>query len=266
MRKRHNQCLTWDIKCYGADGDGSARSGLFSAPFGRRHCVDPKNRTQSLKRSLLRRRLDICHGRVCSAARASVFYARLRTLSTVLLIGIAVGISLDAFAVSVASGVVIKERMLRHALRIALFFGVAQAVMPLVGWLGGNALRQSGWISSIDHWLAFGLLTAIGCKMIYEAFRLESGGRKSGAPGTWSLLVLSIATSLDALAVGMTLSFLHGPIVEPIIVIGVVTFTLSLAGVVLGDWIGHLFESKLQVVGGLVLIGIGVKVLLEHLG
>jgi len=175
---------------------------------------------------------------------------------------IAVGLAMDAFAVSVASGVAIQEQKVRHAVRIALFFGGFQAAMPLVGWLAGSGLR--GLMQGVSHWVAFALLTVIGCKMIYEAVKLEPAARKPSVFGVSTLLALSIATSLDALVVGVSLSLLHVAIVTPIIVIGLVTFTLSLLGVFIGDRFGHLFESRVEVAGGLVLIAIGIKILLEH--
>ncbi len=178
------------------------------------------------------------------------------------IIGVAFGLSMDCFAISVAEGLIIRERRLRHALRLALFFGGAQAVMPVVGWFAGRQLRD--WVSSTAPWIAFGLLVAIGCKMIYEAVRLEPTEKRATVMGLPTLLVLAVATSIDALAVGVSLSLLHQPIVSPIIIIGVVAFVVSLAGVYVGERFGHLFESKIEILAGLVLIGIGVKVLVEH--
>jgi putative Mn2+ efflux pump MntP len=185
-------------------------------------------------------------------------------MGTFEIIAMAFALAMDAFAVSIASGVVIQREKLRHALRIALFFGGFQAVMPLLGWLAGHGLKQ--FISGFDHWVAFALLTLVGCKMIYEALKLEPAERRPQVMGLPTLLVLSVATSLDALAVGLSLAFLHVAILVPVIVIGVVTFALSLIGVYVGDRFGHLFESKVEVVGGLVLIGIGLKILFEHMG
>jgi putative Mn2+ efflux pump MntP len=184
-------------------------------------------------------------------------------MSMLSIVGMAFALALDAFAVSITGGVVIKERKVRHAVRIALFFGGFQAVMPLLGWLAGAGLK--GWLGGFEHWLAFGLLTFIGCKMIYEAFKLEPIERARNILAVSALLLLSIATSIDALAVGVTLSVLHEPIMLPAIIIGVITFAVSLIGVFIGDRCGHLFESKIEVVGGLVLIGIGVRILVEHI-
>jgi putative Mn2+ efflux pump MntP len=176
---------------------------------------------------------------------------------------IAFGLSMDAFAVSVASGLAMERLKMRHAVRIALSFGLFQAAMPVAGWFLGLGFR--GMISSVDHWIAFGLLSAIGVKMIYESGKLGVEGRNSGPPSHYVLLVLSVATSLDALAVGLSLSLLNVHIVEPVIIIGLVTFALSLLGVYIGDRLGHFFERKIEVLGGLVLIAIGLKILLEHL-
>jgi len=178
------------------------------------------------------------------------------------IIGLAVGLALDAFAVSVAGGAVVKEHKVRHAVRMALFFGGFQAVMPLVGWLAGSGLRQH--IVGVSHWVAFGLLTVVGGRMLVEAFRLEPGERKTAQFDASSLLLLSIATSVDALAVGVTLGLLHEAIIIPVVVIGAVTFVLSLAGVYVGDRLGHVFEGKVEIAAGLILIGIGLRILLTH--
>jgi putative Mn2+ efflux pump MntP len=135
--------------------------------------------------------------------------------------------------------------------------------MPVLGWLAGRGLQDV--ISGIDHWVAFGLLCGIGCRMIYEAVKLEPAERKLNILAIRSLLVLSVATSIDALAVGVTFSLLEVSIIAPVVVIGSVTFALSLLGVLIGDRFGHLFESRIEVLGGVILIGIGLKVLAEHL-
>ncbi len=179
------------------------------------------------------------------------------------IVGIAFALAMDAFAAAVAGGVVIKERKVHHAVRIALFFGGFQALMPLLGWAAGLGLK--GFIAGVDHWIAFGLLVLIGGKMIVEAFKLEPMEKKATVLHIPTLFVLSVATSIDAFAVGITFSVLHEPIVTPILIIGAITFAVALAGVFIGDRVGHLFESKIEVAGGLVLIGIGVKMLVEHL-
>lgn len=170
---------------------------------------------------------------------------------------------MDAFAVSVTSGIAIQNLRIHHALRIALAFGLFQALMPVIGWLAGMALQQ--YVTGIDHWVAFGLLAFIGGKMIYEATRLEEAEEASNPLNLYVLLLLAIATSLDALAVGITFAMLGTAIMTPILVIGSVTFAVCLAGVYIGDMFGHFFEKHIEIFGGLVLIGIGLKILLEHL-
>jgi putative Mn2+ efflux pump MntP len=195
---------------------------------------------------------------------------------------LAVGLAMDAFAVSVTSGFAIKRLQVRHALRIAFFFGLFQAAMPLVGWLAGQALQD--YVAAVDHWIAFGLLAAVGGKMIYEA-RVLSGEEREQArveaiKASWpgadvggghphsieTLLMLSVATSIDALAVGVSLSMAEIGIVMPALVIGVVTLVMSFGGVYLGKRIGHLLGSKLEVAGGILLILIGIRILVQGLG
>lgn len=176
---------------------------------------------------------------------------------------IAFGLAMDAFAVSIASGITIKHLKIRNALTIATWFGSFQAFMPLIGWLAGLSLRT--FISGVDHWIAFGLLNGIGLKMIYESCKVESIERQMNPLNVFVLLVLSVATSIDALAVGLSLSFLKIAIAVPAIVIGTVTFLLTLLGVFVGNRFGHFFEKKIEILGGLILIGIGIKILIEHL-
>jgi putative Mn2+ efflux pump MntP len=176
---------------------------------------------------------------------------------------IAVGLAMDAFAVSVVTGSVYKEFKLRHALRMALFFGGFQAMMPIIGFLAGLGLM--GYIAPYDHWIAFALLAFVGGKMIYESFQIEAAERDRNPADLTVLLILSFATSIDALAVGITLSLLKAPIALAVTVIGVVTFVLSYSGVFIGKRFGHFFESKVEIVGGLILIAIGIKIVIEHL-
>ena len=176
---------------------------------------------------------------------------------------IAVGLAMDAFAVSITSGITIKRLRINNALKIAIFFGLFQAVMPIIGWLAGLSLRD--YISAVDHWIAFGLLSFIGCKMIYESITVQSSEKEMNPLNVYVLLVLSVATSIDALAVGVSFAFLKVSIVTPVIIIGTVTFFLSYLGVYIGDRIGHFFENKIEIAGGLLLIGIGIKILVEGL-
>ncbi len=182
-------------------------------------------------------------------------------LGTILFI--AVGLAMDAFAVSVVTGSVYKDFKIRHALRMALFFGSFQAIMPVIGFLAGLGLVN--YIAPYDHWVAFALLFFVGGKMIYESFRIEAAEKDRNPANLAVLLVLSFATSIDALAVGITLSLLKTPIALAVTIIGLVTFGLSYSGVYIGKRFGHFFESKVEIIGGLILIAIGVKIVVEHL-
>jgi putative Mn2+ efflux pump MntP len=187
---------------------------------------------------------------------------------------IAIGLAMDAFAVSVVSGSVYKRLKIRHIFRMAIFFGGFQAIMPLVGSLAGISVKE--YITGYDHWVAFALLSAVGAKMIYESFKITpasaegetsptGGGENFNPENILVLLVLSVATSIDALVVGITLSFLRVSITTAVIIIGLVTFVLSYLGVLIGKRFGHFFENKIEAIGGLVLIGLGAKILFEHL-
>lgn len=176
---------------------------------------------------------------------------------------IAFALAMDAFAVSIASGIAIKHLRIKHALTIALWFGVFQAIMPVLGWFAGVKLRVL--VGGVDHWIVFIMLLCIGCKMIYEATQIEEVERKTDPLDVYVLFMLSVATSLDALAVGISFAMLGVSIVMPALIIGVITFFLSFAGVWIGDKGKHFFENKIEVVAGVVLIGIGIKILVEHL-
>jgi putative Mn2+ efflux pump MntP len=175
---------------------------------------------------------------------------------------IAVGLAMDAFAVSVVSGAVYEQLKTRHALRMAVFFGGFQALMPLIGSLAGMTVRA--YIAGYDHWIAFVLLCGVGTKMIYESFKIKPTKRNFNPSNILVLLALSVATSIDALVVGITISLLRIPLVLAVIVIGTVTFALSYLGVFIGKKFGHFFENKIEAIGGLILIGLGAKILLEH--
>lgn len=176
---------------------------------------------------------------------------------------LALGLAMDAFAVSVASGIAYRNLRIHHALRMATAFGVFQAIMPVVGWLAGLAARR--WVSEFDHWIAFALLALIGGKMIYEAFQIEDAEEPSNPFGFLVLTVLAVATSIDALAVGVTFAMLKTAIVTPVLIIGGVTFVLCLGGVYIGEAFGHFFEKKIEIFGGAVLIAMGLKILVQHL-
>lgn len=169
---------------------------------------------------------------------------------------------MDAFAVSIVSGSAYKQLKVKHALRTALFFGGFQAIMPLIGALAGLSLKE--YIADYDHWMAFGLLSAVGGKMLYESFRIKSTKENFDPSNIFILLVLSVATSIDALVVGITLPLITSSIAVAVVIIGLVTFALSYLGVFIGKKFGHFFESKIEAIGGLILIALGLKILIEH--
>lgn len=179
-----------------------------------------------------------------------------------------VGLSMDAFAVSVCKGLGMKKPNKKQALIIGLYFGGFQALMPFVGWLLGSQFQK--YITSIDHWIAFILLGFIGGKMMIEAVREwneEEVVDVMDAPiDHKNMLVLAVATSIDALTVGITFAFLGTPIVEAITIIGITTMVISIAGVVVGNFFGSRYKSKAEFIGGLILVFLGLKILLEHLG
>lgn len=180
---------------------------------------------------------------------------------------VGVGLSMDAFAVAVCKGLCMKRIRWAHAVVIAAFFGGFQALMPLVGWALGT--QFAALIEPVDHWIAFGLLAFIGAKMLVDAMRGDDEAVACPAEPKLDLrelLMLAVATSIDALAVGVTLAFLGVGIWAAAALIGLTTFVLSLAGVVVGNQFGSRFERPATIAGGVVLILIGVKILVEHLG
>ncbi len=180
---------------------------------------------------------------------------------------IGVGLSMDAFAVSVCKGLNMHGKInFKHAGVIALFFGGFQAIMPLIGYFLGMGFEK--YITRIDHWIAFLLLGFIGGKMIVEAIKEwnEVDKQEEDKLDIKELFVLAVATSIDALAVGITFAFLNVNIWSAISIIGTTTFVLSVIGVVIGNKFGSKYKSKAELVGGIILVLMGVKILLEHLG
>ncbi len=175
---------------------------------------------------------------------------------------IALGLAMDSFSVAVASSVSHSVFETQYALKIAVFFGVFQGLMPIIGWIIGVSIL--GMIAQYDHWVAFGLLVVIGGRMIYEAVHTEVSTALS-IQKLSVLVMLSLATSIDALAVGLSYSVLNVPIVIPSILIVLVTSILSYIGVYLGHVAGMKISSKTSIIGGLTLMGIGTKILVEHL-
>jgi putative Mn2+ efflux pump MntP len=190
-------------------------------------------------------------------------------MSPLLIIGIAIGLSMDAFAVSLSSGCGMPDAKPRHVIIVAASFGLFQAVMPIAGWYGGAMFRRQ--IEAWDHWAAFGLLTVIGVHMFIEGYKStaycedqEIRPAKEILRPT-RLLLLSIATSIDALAVGLSFSLAGYSIFPAVIVIGIVTFLLSALGVKAGGKLYHLLEAKAEYAGGIILIAIGIEILYTHL-
>lgn len=183
-------------------------------------------------------------------------------MSTGDLILVAIAVSMDAFAVAICKGLSLTDIKLRDSVIVGLWFGLFQAIMPLIGYFLGSAFYRI--IEKWDHWIAFGLLVFLGVQMILEARRNESCPTGGIAPG--QMLPLAIATSIDALAVGITMAFLEVNPWSSISLIGSATFTFSLAGVWIGHFFGQRFRKPAQTIGGVVLILIGAKILLQHTG
>lgn len=180
------------------------------------------------------------------------------------LLVIAIGVSADAFAVAVGKGLQLRHVDLRTTLAVALTFGGFQAVMPLIGWLAGTQFAEA--VADYDHWIAFGLLTLIGVKMIHEALSAHDDEPAADGIGVRELLLLGVATSIDALAAGVSFSMLDVDIWWAILLIGVITAVVTAVGLHLGKTVGRRFRAPAEIAGGLILIAIGVSVLVEHLG
>lgn len=180
---------------------------------------------------------------------------------------IGVGLSMDAFAVAICKGLSMKKVNVRYSVILALFFGGFQALMPLLGWLLGSSFQQ--YITAIDHWIAFGLLVFLGGKMILDVVKEKDEEvcvTETVQVNVKEFIMLAVATSIDALAVGITFAFLQVHILPSITLIGCITFGFSIAGVLIGNAFGSQFKNKATILGGVILIFIGVKILIEHLG
>ncbi|MGZ5453638.1 MAG: manganese efflux pump MntP [Candidatus Aminicenantales bacterium] len=186
-------------------------------------------------------------------------------MSFIWILGIAVALAMDCFAITLGMACSARGLTMRQAVRMGAYFGGFQLVMPVIGWLAGD--RLLGIIQNFDHWVAFGLLALIGGRMIYESVEMsdeEKAGRPDQTRGK-RLLILALATSIDALAVGLSLGVVRTSILYPAAVIGVTSFVLTVVGAKLGPVVGRIFGKRAELVGGLILIGIGVKILIEHL-
>lgn len=186
-------------------------------------------------------------------------------MGTIELILLSVGLAMDAFAVAICKGLNMRKMNYKNALILALFFGGFQALMPAIGYLLGKQFEK--YITSVDHWIAFILLSIIGIQMIAESFKKDDDKEEDADKlNLKEYFMLAIATSIDALAVGISLAFLSVSLVKSISFIGIITFVISFAGVFIGNKFGARFKSKAEFAGGAILILIALKILLEHLG
>jgi len=180
------------------------------------------------------------------------------------LIIVAFALAMDAFAVAIVTGLTLDPVTRRHVFRLSFHFGLFQALMPVLGWLAGFAVQR--YISEVDHWVAFALLAFVGGKMILGAVRGEdSQAVRTDPTSGWDLVLLSTATSIDALAVGLSLALIGSPIVLPALVIGVVAAGLTVIGMKLGSRIGALWGKRVEAIGGIILVAIGLRILVSHM-
>jgi putative Mn2+ efflux pump MntP len=180
------------------------------------------------------------------------------------LIALACALAMDAFAVAIVTGLTLNPLSKRQVFRLSFHFGLFQALMPIIGWIAGNALYR--YIAAFDHWVALGLLSFVGGRMFWEALHKDEGKTASKDPTSgWDLVILSVATSIDALAVGLSLAMIGSTILIPAAIIGVIAAAFTVTGMLLGRRIGALWGKRVEMAGGLILMAIGLKILLEHL-
>jgi manganese efflux pump family protein len=185
-------------------------------------------------------------------------------LSTIVILGIALGLAMDALAVAVATSVALRQASARQKFRLAFHFVLFQFLMPIAGWLAGLTFARS--VQVVDHWIAFGLLTFIGVKAIVTGLGADSEGQQRDPTRGLALVALSVATSIDAFAVGLSFAMLGVQIWYASLIIGVVTGVVTALGMEVGARLGARFGRHMEMVGGLVLIAIGIKILVDHLG
>lgn len=183
-------------------------------------------------------------------------------MNLVVVLGIAIGLAMDAFAVAIAASVTLGRASRRQTFRLAFHFGLFQFLMPIIGWLAGRTVER--WIVSWDHWVAFGLLALIGGKAIWTALVGEDEVERDDPTRGLSLVILSVATSIDALAVGLTFAVLKVSVLYPCVIIGVVTAVITAVGTQIGSRLGARFGRAMEIAGGAILIAIGLKILLQH--
>lgn len=183
-------------------------------------------------------------------------------MDTIEILLISIGLAMDAFAISICKGLSMRKMNWKKAIIIGLYFGIFQGIMPIIGYLLGTTFDH--FITSIDHWIALILLTDIGINMVKDAFSDESENCNENIDAK-TMIILAIATSIDALAVGITFACLRVKIVLPVISIGTITFILSVIGVKIGNKFGNIYKAKAEIMGGIILILLGIKIVLEHL-
>ena len=184
-------------------------------------------------------------------------------MSTPEILLIAVGLAMDAFAVSIAAGTSGKLQGKRGVFRLSFHFGLFQAIMPLIGWFAG--VRIAGLVSAMDHWVAFLLLLFVGGRMIYASFKTEDESFQADPSKGFNLVILAVATSIDALAVGFSLAMIRINIWYPCAVIGIITALLSVIGIMAGKYVGKKIGSRMELLGGVILIIIGLRILFSHM-
>jgi manganese efflux pump family protein len=180
------------------------------------------------------------------------------------LLALACALAMDAFAVAIVTGLTLSQMTRRHIFRLAFHFGLFQALMPIMGWAAGKAVHR--YISEFDHWVAFGLLAFVGVRMLRGAIHKDKEAQLDSDPTSGcALILLSVATSIDALAVGLSLAMVGSTIIVPSIIIGIVAAAFTVTGMLLGRKAGSLWGKRVEAVGGIILILIGIKILTEHL-
>ncbi len=182
------------------------------------------------------------------------------TLAEILLI--ALGLAMDAFAVSLAAGSSGRAPGKRAAFRLSFHFGLFQFLMPILGWFAGSTI--AGYMASVDHWIAFGLLAFVGIRMIRGGLGADEDASYTDPSRGWTLVMLSIATSIEAFAIGLSIALLQVTIWYPSVIIGIVAAALSLLGLKLGKRLGLRFGKRMEIMGGLILVGIGVRIVITH--
>lgn len=183
-------------------------------------------------------------------------------MGIVSLLFLSIGLAMDAVAVSITCGANVKELRIAHAFRVAIVFAFFQALMPIIGCCCAMYVKK--YIEPFDHWIILGLLGFIGSKMIYESLIIDQEKKDCAIDRSSLLLILAIATSIDALAVGVGFALIHVSLILAVALIGCVTFTMCFGAVGIGNKLGHLFENKIEIIGGIILISIGIKIFLQH--